>query len=371
MIYLGFDGLGFKNEITNIVRLYFEEPEISIGYKCPQPEGAGVFLYGSILSDGSMDSSSSTASQGSDSYIIVLRDAGRGVTLEHTIVLPDGLSQEIPDKKDSDAWRGFKREVRRGVYRLLSEYTGIKMPWGMLTGIRPVKIVHNLLDEGLDGISAEERLKGNYFLSPEKARLITGIAAIERRILKDTDENLVSIYIGIPFCSSRCLYCSFTSNLIRKGSDIADRYLDSLIHEMDRVKVTMTARSLKVQNIYIGGGTPTVLENHQLERLLQNTDRLFVTGDMKEFTLEAGRPDSIDQDKLRIIAGSQVNRISINPQTMNDETLKLIGRNHTSGDIVRAFEEARKAGIENINMDVIIGLPGENAVIFGDTLRRK
>ncbi len=355
MIYLGFSGLDFQNQLTDMVKLFFNEDEICSSYECPLPEGAGVFLYGSGVEKDT-----------GAGYIISLRDGRAGISLEYYADFPGG----IPKAGDIEGRRSFKREIRRGVYSILSEYTGRKLPWGILTGIRPVKIVHELHDSGFDNSRIEEKLKEYFMLSAGKASLITGVADIEREILKSTDKDLVSVYIGIPFCTTRCLYCSFTSNQAKPGSDIVDRYLAALYTEMGLVKGLISEKGYRVQSIYIGGGTPTSLDRRQLEQLLECIGSSFDFSGLCEYTLEAGRPDSLDEGKLRTIRDSAVNRISINPQTMNNETLRLIGRNHTAEDVDKAFGAARKMGFGNINMDIIIGLPGEDLEIFKDTLRK-
>ncbi|MBR4670834.1 MAG: coproporphyrinogen dehydrogenase HemZ [Butyrivibrio sp.] len=251
-----------------------------------------------------------------------------------------------------------KNELKRNVYKLLSKETGKELPWGNLTGIRPTRIVMNLLDEGYTDDEVRSYMKDTYFVSDEKIELSLLIAHREKEILKDIDyENGYSLYIGIPFCPTRCLYCSFTAYPIGAYSNIVDDYLSCLEKEIDYVAENFKNKTL--DTIYIGGGTPTTLEPHQLERLLSYVcDKLDVSK-VKELTVESGRPDSITRDKLKVMKRMGVTRISVNPQSMKDETLELIGRRHTVKELVDAFNLAREEGFDNINMDIILGLPGE------------
>jgi coproporphyrinogen dehydrogenase HemZ len=290
----------------------------------------------------------------------------REIDYEYRIQLSGG----IPAKVDLEARKSFKRELRRGIYTLLSRETGKKLPWGMLTGIRPAKIVHELMGQGLGRQEILNRMTGYFLLSPEKSKLLYDVAFVENDILASGTNDSVSIYIGIPFCSTRCLYCSFTSYSIKKYTGMAEKYLSALRKELHSVSEMVRKRGFTVQSIYIGGGTPTSISAGQLQDLLTYVQAAFNLGNLKEFTLEAGRPDSIDREKLSVIKNSAVSRISINPQTMNDDTLKLIGRSHSSEDFIKAFILARDMGFTNINTDLIVGLPGENAHIFEESLKQ-
>jgi oxygen-independent coproporphyrinogen-3 oxidase len=255
------------------------------------------------------------------------------------------------------------------MYKLLSSVFGKEFPWGILTGIRPVKIVHELMNNGLSIAEIPDRLIKEYLMSEDRARLSVEIAGIERPFIYPYNDKAVSIYIGIPFCPSRCYYCSFTSNSISTYHEYVEPYLDSLLKEIRKVSEYLGSKGLRVQTIYIGGGTPTALNPHQLERLLNCINISF--GSMAaEFTCEAGRPDSITQEKLKVLYENNVSRISINPQTMNDATLKCIGRAHNAGQIAESLAQARDAGFNNINMDLILGLPGEKMEQFAYTLEK-
>lgn len=251
-----------------------------------------------------------------------------------------------------------KNKLKQVLYKLLSQLTGQTLPWGNLTGIRPTKIAMGLIESGMSNAQAAEYMRNTYFTSKEKTALAITIANRERELLKDIDyEKGYSLYVGIPFCPSICLYCSFSSSPLQRWKDQVDAYLDALLKELDFISEAMKDRTL--DTIYIGGGTPTTLEPEQLERLLEHINARFPVYQVKEYTVEAGRPDSITREKLQTIRKFPVTRISVNPQTMNQATLELIGRRHTVEDTRHAFALARECGFDNINMDIIVGLPGE------------
>lgn len=251
-----------------------------------------------------------------------------------------------------------KNELKRQLYRLLSAYTGQKLPWGNLTGIRPTKIPMALLEQGWKNSEIAEYMRNTYYTSNEKTALAIAIANKERHLLQDIHyKNGYSLYVGIPFCPSICLYCSFSSSPLHLWKDKVDLYLDALCKEIDYVSDAFAEKELNT--VYIGGGTPTTLEPYQLDRLLTKLEDKFCYDKLKEFTVEAGRPDSITREKLEVLRTHNISRISINPQTMNQKTLDLIGRKHTVEETIRVFEMARELGFDNINMDLIVGLPGE------------
>ncbi len=259
--------------------------------------------------------------------------------------------------------------IKTALYHLLVKKSGRTLPWGSLTGIRPVKLVTEMLDRGLTNAQAAEEMRQKYHVSSKKTALAVAIANRERDLLKDYDfDNGYSLYAGIPFCPSICLYCSFSSFPLHVWEKRADDYLDCMMHEAEETAKLMRDTGRKLHTIYIGGGTPTTLSPERLRRLLGTLTELFYDEDVKEFTVEAGRPDSITREKLMAIREFPVSRISVNPQTMNQETLDLIGRRHTVEQTKEAFYMAREAGFDNINMDMIVGLPGENAEMAAHTL---
>lgn len=268
---------------------------------------------------------------------------------------------ELPGREfpvDFSDRAAVKNTLKQNLYEMLSGYTGESLPWGTLTGIRPTKIPMKLLEEGADRDAIASYMRETYFASDEKIRLSIDIAERELKLLSKIDyENGYSLYIGIPFCPTTCLYCSFTSYPLSAWAKRVDAYLDALEHEIDYVAVKFAGKHLNA--IYIGGGTPTTLEPCQLDRLIRKIKCSFDLSDCLEFTVEAGRPDSITGEKLLVLRRHGISRISINPQTMKDETLRLIGRHHTVEQTRESFLLARELGFDNINMDLILGLPGE------------
>ena len=245
-----------------------------------------------------------------------------------------------------------KNRLKQNLYALLSDATGQYLPWGTLTGIRPTKIPMKLLEEGKSRDEIYTYMKQTYFASDEKICLATDIAERELSLLSKIDyDNGYSLYIGIPFCPTTCLYCSFTSYPIASWAKRVDSYLDALEREIEFAAVKFAGRHLN--SIYIGGGTPTTLEPYQLDRLIRKIKCSFDLSDCLEFTVEAGRPDSITYEKLKVLRQHGISRISINPQTMKQETLKLIGRHHTVEQTVESFYMARELGFDNINMDLV------------------
>lgn len=254
-----------------------------------------------------------------------------------------------------------KRLFKRFFYDCLKEYTGKELPWGNLTGVRPTKIARSMMEEGKLDLDVRHFLKDVHEVSDEKTELCIDIAKREMDILSAIDANDgYSLYIGIPFCPTTCLYCSFTSNPISKWKDRMDEYLDCLIKELKFVGKIYENK--KLNTIYVGGGTPTSISAEQLDRLITAVEEIFAFDYLSEFTVEAGRPDSITRDKLRVLKKHNISRISVNPQSMNQETLDRIGRKHTVEETVQAYKMAREEGMDNINMDIILGLPGETGV---------
>ncbi len=256
----------------------------------------------------------------------------------------------------------YAKQVKVGfkcfLYNVLSQETGKLLPWGNLTGIRPTKIAYGMLEEGKSKQEILEYYRRLHQVSTEKAELAVEIAERERELLSGVHyEGGYSLYIGIPFCPTTCLYCSFTSYPIGGYRKIVDSYVNCLIKEMEYVAEQYRDKIL--DSVYIGGGTPTTLEPEQLDRLISRLKELFDFGSVKEFTVEAGRADSITEEKLRVLYRHGVTRISVNPQTMKQETLDIIGRKATVEQVEKAYALARQVGFDNINMDLILGLPGE------------
>ena len=283
-----------------------------------------------------------------------------------------------PDKTAHPYRTYYKNELKRLLFLMLREMPEDSLPegmvkrvpdWGTMTGVRPTKIPMNELLQGKSIGQVRQSLEQWYCCKPEKQELCLDIAMREAELLKNVDfEGGYSLYIGIPFCPTTCLYCSFPSYPYGQFAHLTDAYLKALKKELAFVAEQFRGRSLT--SIYVGGGTPTSLAAVQMEELLCCVRDYFPEGKLCEFTVEAGRPDSITREKLEVLRRHGVERISVNPQTMQQKTLDLIGRKHTVDDTVRAFEMAREMGFSNINMDLIIGLPKETAGDFEDTLRQ-
>lgn len=273
-------------------------------------------------------------------------------------ITKDTARHSIDVVSENESQGSVRNLLKRELYHVFSEITGKKLPWGTLTGIRPVKIPLALIEQGCDDKYIYEHFKSEYLVDDTKARLGLQVAHNEHILLSDLDyKNGYSLYIGIPFCPTTCLYCSFTSYPISMWKDRVDNYLDALLKELAYLSELLKGR--KLDSVYIGGGTPTTLLPYQSDRLITFLEENFDMSGIREFTVEAGRPDSIDRDKLLMLKKHNVDRISVNPQTMNQHTLDFIGRRHSVEDIVRAFNLARDCGFDNINMDLIVGLPGE------------
>ena len=251
-----------------------------------------------------------------------------------------------------------KNDLKRNIYINLLKLGNKELPWGTLTGIRPTKIVMEMLENGMSLEDIKKHLKEVYLVSDKRIKLCTDTAKNEFNILKKIDyKNGYSLYIGIPFCPTRCLYCSFTSYSIAQWKKDTDTYVEALCKEL--IAVSKMYKGKKLQTIYMGGGTPTSLEGYQLSKILNVVKKNFDLSNLLELTVEAGRPDSITREKLEALKDVGVDRISINPQTMQQKTLDLIGRHHSIEDIYESYNLARDVGFENINMDFIIGLNGE------------
>jgi len=250
-----------------------------------------------------------------------------------------------------------KNEQKRNAYNLLTKETGKTLDWGILTGVRPHKLYAELARKnGLD--KAKEIMKTEYYLSDEKIRLLDLVHQLQNEVLYNEDSKAIGLYVGIPFCPTRCSYCSFTSNRYERNA--SDAYLKALEKECIATSRILKDKRLYSESIYIGGGTPSSLAEDQFEFLVGLVKKYFVTDKTTEFTVECGRPDTITKAKLESVKKHGANRISINPQTMNQKTLDVIGRHHSTDDIIDAYMLARSTGDFIINMDMIAGLPGES-----------
>ena len=361
MITVQLDREGFEYDIHSLVKAFYPETDVK------------VFLQGTkdLKSDETLPE------------LVILRDESRieaqlwksADARDEESVVAEAKAQECRESLQGEERRlaasvtepicdhpdkaRIKNQIKNIIYRMLLKETGKQLPWGTLTGIRPTKIAMGLLEQGRSREDILQYMRETYDVSQEKAILSVDIAEREKRILTDIHyQDGYSLYIGIPFCPTTCLYCSFTSFPIALWRGRVTEYLEALKKEMEAAADLMRGRIL--DSVYIGGGTPTTLSAEELEYLIREVKRKFNFETVKEFTVEAGRADSITEDKLRVLKKYGVTRISVNPQTMNDKTLKLIGRQHTVAQVEEAFRLARRCGFDNINMDLILGLPGED-----------
>lgn len=291
-----------------------------------------------------------------------------GVLQQAVAKIAEVAEQSVQDMATVCVFDGDKDAVKRQIYRDLKALTGKQPKWGILTGIRPVKMAGELVQKTGSAAKARQILLEDYLMSPEKADLVLEIYRYQQKTTGAAKDNSLSLYLGIPFCPTRCLYCSFTSNQVKKPE--IDRYLEALFHEIAFAAENIKEDGYEIESLYIGGGTPTTLDEAALEAFLQEIQEHFDLSHLREFTVEAGRPDTITEGKLRIMEHYGVDRISINPQTMKQDTLDLIGRAHTVDDVEKAFALAKKGGPRIINTDLIAGLPGEDFADFKRSLDR-
>ncbi|MCH4007392.1 MAG: coproporphyrinogen dehydrogenase HemZ [Eubacterium sp.] len=277
-----------------------------------------------------------------------------------------------PDSSDDDclkineAGSTDRDEIKRELFRKLSALTGKRPDWGILTGVRPVKLAGELLHQYGDPGKVRDIFLKEYFLTEEKADLITEMYQYQRESLGDPDPHSIGIYIGIPFCPTRCLYCSFASNQV-PDEEVA-RYLPALLKEIRFTGEKMKQQEIHPESVYVGGGTPTTLTAEQMDQMLSEVERSWDLSSLKEFSVEAGRPDTITLEKLKVLKKHHVDRISINPQSMKQKTLDIIGRSHTPEEIREAFRMAASVGFDVVNADLIAGLPEEQPEDFAETL---
>lgn len=253
------------------------------------------------------------------------------------------------------------------LYKLLCDFTGLTQPWGILTGVRPVKLLRRLAEESNEE-QAVKKFEKDFFVSNEKIALSRETEHNERKILELSKPESFSLYVGIPFCPSRCSYCSFVMASIERAEKLIEPYTKLLCEEIKLTAEIANKLGLRLETVYFGGGTPTTLSAEQLDTVLRTVNKSFDMSTCREFTVEAGRPDTIDIAKLFALKENKVDRISINPQTVNDEVLKTIGRKHTAQQFFDAFELARKCGFDNINTDLIAGLPTDTPESFKNSL---
>lgn len=273
----------------------------------------------------------------------------------------------VVDKTISDTRKETQHELARQLFCCFEKLMGYRPDWGILTGVRPAKLYLRYCKEYGEEY-AENFFKNKFLVSDKKLELCKKTVKSEEDIISLSEDDSFSLYLSVPFCPTRCSYCSFVSHSIEKAKDIIPQYVDLLCRELEITSQIAKKLNLRLETIYMGGGTPTTLSAQQLNRVLTTVRENFDMSSVREFTVEAGRPDTIDVDKLTAIKQNGVTRISINPQTMNDSVLECIGRKHTANDTVKAFKLAREVGFDNINMDLIAGLPSDDIDSFKATI---
>ncbi|MDR3592957.1 MAG: coproporphyrinogen dehydrogenase HemZ [Negativicutes bacterium] len=344
------------------------------GYRYPQNDeltkavGEAMALYAIPASPASRGNTVEIANR-------VIASPYQVVTVLEFSTAADGLQRWEEVSSIAPAGESRRDAARRltqmNILALLQKLTGrIPTPWGILRGVRPGKLAHRFFDQGLPLTGVVARLQSDYAVTPAKAELIADIAQRQRTLLLSPAEakKTVSVYIGIPFCPSRCLYCSFPAYLLPADRAALDSFLGALEEDISAAAEVISRYGLSVQTVYIGGGTPTSLPAADFERLLATVREAFFSCATREFTVEAGRPDTLDDAKIAAMRRAGVTRISVNPQTMQEKTLKLIGRRHSVHDIIVVLEKTRSAHIPVVNMDIIVGLPGEDEAQLADTM---
>ncbi len=334
-------GHDFHYECESLCRVYFPNEKINIVYDDSGEDDKTVITRCTPIDGGNL--------------ISVDADIG-GETrhAESEVKVPE---DELRDKSEL--------RVCRHIFELLSDVTGYTPPWGLQTGVRPSKLMLNLIkDMGVEG--ALRYFKEDLLVSEEKTSLAYTVASAEEKIINLSEKNSFSLYVSIPFCPTRCSYCSFVSHSIANSNarKLLPDYLEKLAEEIKITGEIASELGLKLESVYFGGGTPGVLEAPQMDRLLSAIEKSFDLSNIREYTVEVGRPDTVTPEKLRILHLHNVGRISINPQTFNQQTLELIGRNHTVEQSVKSYQLAKAYGFDSINMDLIAGLPGESVEDF-------
>ena len=360
---------GFGNEYADVLKLFyklegFEVNPAMLPVEPPMNGGAGGVHTFAAVPDPVTGLIPETLSHTHEETESVMRSvfAFRGVS--HGLEAPLPPAEEDREHYAIVLKRIRKRTSKTALYQLLKKLTGHQPPWGSLTGIRPTRLVYEGLARGLTLPQAAKVVEDSFDVTHEKAELLRQIVAVQQTLPLPTVAE-ADVYLSIPFCRTRCAYCSFPGEAVGKGKMIPP-YLDALLWEMEESAEMMRKAGLTLRALYVGGGTPSALDEAQFARLMERTMELFPGA--VEYTVEAGRPDTITRGKLETLHRLGVGRISINPQTMNDETLRIIGRDHTAAQTVAAFEMAREIGFSDINMDVIVGLPGETPAHFRHTM---
>ena len=305
----------------------------------------------------------------------VTLSAGKKLHTATTVLTVDGKTARGAARMDvsgaSDSYereRLLQRIVKLSFFKAARALTGVTPAWGALTGIRPAKLAVGLLEQGLTPKEADCVLRDTYFVSPQRRELAVQCALAGMAAQRDLEPRDISLYVGIPFCPTRCAYCSFVSNSVEKSFHLVEPYVEALLREVDSAAELVKSLGLRIKSFYMGGGTPTTLTAEQMDRLLRRLNTRFDMGSAIEYTVEAGRPDTITPEKLQVLKENGVTRVSINPQTMSDQVLAAIGRRHSADDIRAAMELVDRVGFAHVNMDLIAGLPEDAPDSFRRTL---
>ena len=339
------DGHHYKYELESLANMFFHENKVRVVTEKDFSQAEYLYTYFFPEPDGT-------------------------VSLKVVTKLDQKLREEEfrgrPGENDLD--RFCEYHLCRMLYRQLEDATGISLAWGMLTGVRPVRLIYRYRERGMDDGQIRKHLHRDYFVTDEKIDLLLRTADKEKAILDLSRPESFSLYISIPFCPSRCNYCSFVSHSIERAKKLIPEYVALLIREIEYVAPIVQMLGLRLETVYFGGGTPTAIPSDLLEQIICTIERHFNLSHLREYTVEAGRPDTITLQNLEMLKRKGVTRISINPQTMNDAVLEQIGRRHTAAQAVEAFQMARQAGHRNINMDLIAGLTGDSLESFCHTV---
>lgn len=326
----------YSYDTENLSEIFFPYEKIKMMPHMPQNTDSGIIVYTGI-SDGSIT----------------------------VCAFIDGVKTAETVKTESND--DEKNVLSQLFYRVLSKATGDTYPWGILYGVRPARFYHSLADK-FSSDYAEKILREKFLVSDGKISLVSAVAQSENKIIPLSDKNSFSLYVSIPFCPTRCSYCSFVSHSIERAASLLDDYVELLEKELEETGRYVKNLGLKLETVYFGGGTPTTLSAAQLSRVLGAVEKNFDLSSLREYTVEAGRPDTVTEKKLNTLKSAGVGRISINPQTFNDEVLNAIGRRHTSAQTLQAYDIALKCGFENINMDFIAGLPKDTLDSFKSSI---
>ncbi len=341
-------GHNFEYEIINVIRLFFQD--------------AAVFELNEKKKIKNQDYVYTLVIQKAKKDFLFCEVCYKGIK-----VIGSRQLDKLDEKLNVSA-KSNEKELAKLVFSMLCNISDKRPPYGILTGIRPAKLAIALLENGATISGAEKRLMYDYFVTAKKAKLIVSVAKFSEKLRKQDMPSDYSLYVSIPFCKTRCSFCSFVSKTIASEQKLIDPYLESLIQELELTRQIAAKKNLNLKTVYVGGGTPSVLNEQQLEKLCEAIERLFNPKKCLEYTFEAGRADTITKQKLAILKRFGVTRLSINPQTKNDEVLKKVGRTHSYKDVERCFSLAREIGFDNINADLIAGLPFDTEQSFKESV---